>query len=228
VTSFDAETVFAEEFERALTAEQAKSGFPLESWFNSGRQKPETSADWWRSNGGATVQRFIDWYEAHPDVTIWVTPDGRPAIELELRVKFGDIEVVMAIDTVFKMGTALVVIDWKTSAKAPESYRQLGVYACGLELMGWPRPKYGAYFLPRDEQPFQKPIDLSAPQYSVPYLTKEFALMRKTTEQGLYVANPGRACGRCSVAHACLANGGAKAREYDPAHPSRGRSALAP
>ena len=230
MTSFDASAVFLSEFETALANEEAKSGFPLESWFNSGRQKPETSRDWWQENGGSVVQRFIDWYEAHPDVTVWFTPGGTPAIELEIKAAFGDIDVNMAIDAVFRMGTALVVVDFKTSAKAPESNRQLGIYASGIEIAYGKqfRPKYGAYFLPRDEKPFQKPVDLSAPQYSVPYLTREFALMRKMTEQGLYLANPGKSCGRCPVAQACVAAGGADARRVDPAHPSRGRSALAP
>ena len=117
--AFNAGDVFKDEFDVALGREQDKSGFRLEDWFYSGRQKPENSRDWWYENGPGLAQRYIDWYESHDDVTVWITPDGKPAIELELRVKFGEIEVVMAIDQVLKMGTALVVTDLKTSAKAP-------------------------------------------------------------------------------------------------------------
>jgi putative RecB family exonuclease len=230
MTSFDAEAVFADEFAKAIEVDERKSGFPLEQWFWSGRQKPETSREWWEANGGGLVQKFIGWYEAHPDVKVWITPDGKPAVELDLRVMFGEVEVVMAIDVVFQMGTALVVTDFKTSAKAPGSYRQLGIYASGVELKYGIRPKYGAYFLPRDDVPFQRPIDLGAPQYSVPYLTREFAMFEQARSGAIFPANPGQSCGRCGVAHACLANGGARAREFDPAHPHHGRkvSALAP
>ena len=228
MTDFDVKRVFASQFATALDTERRKSGFDVADWFRSGRQTIDNSIVWWDENGPELCQRYIDWYESHDDVTVWVTPDGKPAVELDLRVKFGDTEVVMAIDQVLQMGTALVVIDLKSSAKAPESSRQLGLYACGIELAYGVRPKYGAYFLPRDETPFQKPVDLSAPQYSVPYFTAEFAMFRKAQQEGIFLANPGRACGRCGVAHACLANGGAQSREHDPAHPKRGRSALAP
>jgi putative RecB family exonuclease len=230
MTAFDAKAVFAHEFGKAIEREQAKSGFALDNWFWSGRQKPETSVEWWQANGPELVQRYIDWYESHDDVTIWITPDGQPAIELELRVKFGDVEVVMAIDQVLKMGTALVVTDLKGSAKAPESSRQLGIYACGIELAYGVRPKYGAYFLPREDPPFQKPVELSGRQYQIPYFVREFAQFEQAVSKGIFLANPGRSCGRCSVAHACLANGGERAREFDSAHPHYGRklSALAP
>lgn len=230
MTGFDAKAVFAAEFDAAIGRERDKSGFALEDWFWSGRQKPENSVAWWQENGPGLVQRYIDWYEAHDDVTVWIAPDGKPAVELELRAMFGEVEVVMAIDQILKMGTALVVTDLKTSAKAPESPRQLGIYACGVELAYGIRPKYGAYFLPRDDVPFQKPYDLGARQYSVDYFTREFAMVEQGIREGIYPANPGRSCGRCSVGHACLANGGAKAREFDPAHPHFGRklSAVAP
>jgi len=226
--AFDHEAVFAEEFSMALDMDVAKSGWPMERWYWSGRQRPETAKDWWDANGPALVKRFIDWYEDHDDVSVWITPDLRPAIELELEVNFGKIPVKMAIDAVFQMGSALVVVDFKTSAKAPESFRQLGIYASGIEIMWNIRPKYGAYFLPKEEPPFQRPVDLSAPQYSIRYLSREFQLAEGVIEGESFLANPGRSCGRCGVAHACLAYGGDQARKFDPAHPAFGRSALAP
>jgi hypothetical protein len=226
---FDAAAVFAAEFAKATAEEQAKSGYPeISSWFWSGNQKPETAMANWDANGPILVQRVIDWYETHEDVSIWHTPDGTPSIELALEVKFGIVPVKMAIDVVFQMGTALVVVDWKTSAKAPENPRQLGIYASGIELEYGIRPKYGAYFLPKDEQPFQRPIDLTAPQFGIPYLTSEFELFHKGRTEGIFVANPGRSCRMCGVGHACLANGGAQARKLDPAHPAFNRSSLAP
>lgn len=228
--TFNAGDVFKDEFTNAIIREREKSGFKVEDWFYSGRMKPENSIAWWDENGPALAQRYIDWYESHDDVTVWITPDGYPAVELELEVKFGDITVKMAIDQVLKMGTALVVIDLKSSAKAPESPRQLGIYACGIELAYGIRPKYGAYFLPRDEVPFQRPVELSGHQYSLAYFEREFAMAERAIQEGIFPANPGRSCGRCSVAHACLAVGGKDARQYDPAHPKHGLklSALAP
>lgn len=217
---FDTETVFRAEFSKALDKEVRKSGWALEDWFWSGRQKPETSVEWWDENGPAVAQNYIDWYENEPDASIWITPDGRPAIELDLTVNFGDIPVRMQIDQVLKLGSALVVVDLKGSVKAPDSLRQIGLYACGIELMGWPRPRYGAYILPRDPvKLFKRPVPLDGPQYSISYLARELAMFERGRQAGVFPANPGRACGRCGVAHACLAAGGARAKDLDPSHP---------
>lgn len=223
---FDAEAVFAEEFDKALCKEVSKSPYPIEDWQWSGRSKPERSIEQWRERGPACVQAYIDWYENEPDASVWVTPDGRPAIELDLTVPFGSVQVKMGIDQVIQLGTALVVVDLKSSAKPPKSVRQLAIYASGIEKTYGIRPRYGAYFMNRGSAKggemvyFQRPVPLDSYQYSHAYLTAEFEAFEQARRAGIFLSNPGEACGRCAVARACSAVGGQDARRYDPSHPA--------
>ena len=228
MSPFDVKAVFRAEMDKAVQEEVSKSGFPVSEWFWAGPRTPEATIEKWYDDGPAMVQAFIDWYEFNPDVEVWTTPDGLPAIELPLEVMFGDVEVRMYIDLVLKIGSALVVVDWKTGAKAPVNNRQLAIYASGLELKYGIRPRYGTFFmcrgLGRGEKPktfFMRPAELDRPQYSAAYLAREFALAEKGIQAGAFVANPGDNCGRCSVAYACTEAGGDKARELDPYWPGR-------
>lgn len=229
--TFDANAVFREELAKAVAEETRHSGFPLEDWFTAGRQKDGHEAvAWWMENGPEMVQAFIDWYDFHPDISVWVTPDGIPAIELPVDATFGSVQVKGYIDVVFKVGTALVLTDLKTSAKVPFTPRQLGIYACALELTYGIRPRYGTYFMNRGTAPrggpktfFQRPIELDRPQYSIAYLTAEFEQAEKGIQGGVFPANPGENCGRCGVSYACTEVSGGRARELDPNYPGAKR-----
>jgi putative RecB family exonuclease len=228
VTDFDVAAVFAEEFDKAVAEEARKSGFPVSDWFWTGRLSGPESVARWREKGPEYVQNFIDWYESNPDVETWITPDGQPAIELALDVMFGTVPVKMILDWVVKIGTALVVTDWKTSAKMPASSRQLGIYASGLELAYGIRPRYGTFFMNRGTGPrngpktfFQRPVELDDPRYSIAYLTGEFEQAERGIKNGVFPASPGDNCGRCGVAYACTEVAGAKARDLDPNWPAR-------
>jgi hypothetical protein len=216
---FDPVESFRHAFSKAISAEVDRSGFGIGDWFPSGRQSPLNAADWWWDNGPDLVRKYIDWYEASDDISVWTAPDGRPAVELDLTVRFGEVDVQMVIDQVLQVGSALVVTDLKTGAKAPESSLQLGIYACGIERAYGIRPKYGAYWMHRSDNPF-KPVPLDGYEHSIRYLTGEFARFSRARTAGAYVANPGKQCDRCPVAHACIAAGGKDARKYDPSHPA--------
>jgi putative RecB family exonuclease len=226
VPDFDVAGVFQAEFAKAVQDEVDHSGFAVQDWFWSGRRSPEEDIAWWQENGPEMVQAFVDWYEHNPDAEVWVTPDGIPAIELPIEVMFGSVPVRMILDLVLQIGTALVVVDVKTSARQPDSHRQLGIYACGLELKYGIRPRYGTFFMNRGTGPkagpktfFQRPIELGRPRYSLPYLTREFEMFEQGIKAGVFPAHPGEACARCGVAHACTEVGGSKARELDPNFP---------
>lgn len=223
---FDVAAVFREEMDKAVASEVEHSGFQPEDWFGSGpKAGPEAIAGWYET-GPELVSNFIDWYELNPDIEVWDTPDGIPAIELPLTVNFGHVEVRMVIDAVFQVGTALVVTDFKTSAKVPLAPRQLAIYACGLELKYGLRPRYGTYFMNRGTGPrngpkrfFQQPIELDRPQYSIEYLTREFEMAERGIQNGVFPANPGDGCGRCGVSYACTEVSGGQAKRLDPNYP---------
>lgn len=217
------EEMFAAELDAAIEAEIAESGFRPEEWFPAGPRNSHDRA-WWLANGPRLVRNFTDWYEADDDVSVWVAPDGRPAIELELIVRFGDVPVRMFIDLVLVIGTALVVVDLKSGGKTPESLSQLAIYACGLELEFGPeyRPRYGSYFMLRGvgrEEPktyFLQPAELGGYEHSVAWWTRQFEAFDQAVNQGTFLAHPQESCKRCGVAYACPAVGGKEAFRFDP------------
>lgn len=205
--TFDVTGVFNAELDAAIAEQQSKGGIPLADWFNAGPRKPSQDVDWWRGNGPALVQKYIDWYEAHPDIEVWITPDGKPAIELDLTVMFGEVPVRCIIDQVLKSGTALIVTDLKSGSIKPENVQQLAIAACCLELEYGIRPKYGTHFLHRQDKPFCKPTELSGYQHSVQFFTEQFRMLDQSVRQGLFIARPGKQCVRCGVASFCPAMG---------------------
>ena len=220
MTAFDWDTIFREEFDRAVTKDVAKSGFKPDTWFSAGRGKGQRD-EWWQENGPQMARAFGDWWESTPDARIWIAPDGRPSIELELRVQFGDVPVVVFIDLIVQLGTALVVTDLKTSAREPSSLSQLGIYACAVELAYGIRPKYGTHFMCRGiEQKdgstrfFMPPAPLDDYRYSIPYYTQQFQMLNAADEGGIFLPNPGDGCARCGVNYACDSVGGAEAPKY--------------
>lgn len=224
---FPVEQVFAEELAEAYSAELKHTTFSPDDWFTAGRGKGE-DLDWWMANGARLAQNFIDWYEANPEFTIWVTPDGVPAIELPFEVKFGQVPVKGYIDLVLehrKTGT-LIVTDLKSGSTKPKNNRQLGIYATALERKYGIRPRYGSYFMCRgtgkDEDNkvyFQPPAELGGVEYSYEYLSGEFLNLEYGVKFEVFPASPGDNCRRCGVAHACLEVHGENARELDPNWP---------
>jgi len=205
--TFDPAFSFHRHFEEALAEQIYKSGMPIEDWFWTGRRSPVKDAEWWIDNGPALVQRYIDWYENQPDITVWTTPDGKPAIELDLTVMFGQVPVRCIIDQVLKAGTALIINDLKSGSRNPDNMIQLGIGACAVELAYGIRPKYGTHFMHKKEPAFLPPVDLGGYQYSVEYLTEQFSLFDQAVQSGIFVAKPTKDCSRCGVAGSCPAMG---------------------
>jgi hypothetical protein len=233
--TFDSESVFNAELDKAILVDVYKSGYPVQDWMKAGVTKPAKSLEDWRTKGPEMVDRFIRWFEGS-GYQVWIAPDGRPAIELELRPVFGEIEVVMYVDLILQNELGLTIVDSKSGAK-PGSMQQLGFYASGVELACGIRPLFGSYYLARGTGPrgcddddkvyFQQPRPLSGYRYSAEFFTSELAMMDRGIAAGIFMANVGDQCGRCPVAGACTAIGGDKAAEFDPAHPSHiGRKAL--
>jgi len=223
---FDFDAEFQSSLDAAISETQAKSQFPKQDWLAAG-VKPPQDESWWRLNGPGMVRAFADWYTSQPDVKVWITPDGRPAIELDLTVTFGRVPVKMTPDLILQAGSALIVVDQKSGSSQPDNKRQLGLYACGLEKAYGVRPKYGTFFMAKGVSVkgsesrvyFLPPISLDGPEYSVEYFTREFAIFDRAVAGGIFLANPGKQCHTCGVNRACVAFGGDEAALFDPSHP---------
>jgi hypothetical protein len=217
--------------DEAIVTEELDSGWPRDRWRTAGF-KPKQDEAWWRANGPKQVQAYIDWYNSQPDVRVWTTPDGRPAVELALNVNFGHHEVQMVIDQVHVAGSALLILDVKSGGHRPEEHSQLGIYASGIEIAYGIRPRFGAYFMGRgirnqkndNVRYVTEPVDLSDPEFSVAWYTRQFDLLEKADEAGIYMPRLSSMCGMCGVNRACAAYGGLEAHLLDPDHPHYGKA----
>lgn len=228
--TFDIDAIFKAELNKAVADEVAESGFPVERWLYSGRTKPEEALAQWYVTGPEHVRQFIRWFEGSGH-QVAIMPDGRPAIELDLTARFGDVEVHGFIDLITTSDTGLTVIDLKSGSRKPDNMQQLGIYAGMIELTYGPewRPRWGAHFRTRGQGPkgakpedlvyFQPPVRLDEHRYSVEFFTRELAMFDQAVNEGLFVAKPGPDCRSCPVSYACVAVGGYKSHLYDPSDP---------
>lgn len=221
---FDWAAEFNAELDRQVAG--AVSPFPKEDWFAAG-YRPRQDEKWWRENGPAMCRAFADWYQSQPDIRVWIAPDGRPAIELDLTVMFGDIPVKMAPDAVLQAGTALLVLDWKSGSLKSTKKDQLGLYACGIERTYGIRPRYGTFFMTKgiskkdqeEKTYFQPPITLDGPEYSYERYARLFSDLDLAIRNDIFIANPGEHCQMCGVNRACAAFGGEQAPLFDNTDP---------
>jgi RecB family exonuclease len=162
---------------------------------------------WWLDHGPAMVQKWIDWREANK-WSIWETPEGKPAVELELNVRLPSGKPVkMFIDRVMVTPVGqLTVVDLK-SGRIPETAEQLGLYAFGLSQ------KYGEMFRPdwgyfwNPDKGHGSPLDLSL--YTGAYLDEIAAGAVAGINAGSFLAKPANNCKNwCGVAQFCPAVGG--------------------
>lgn len=218
----DVAAEFDAAFDVAIADLVAESGLPVSEWFRSGVTLPDTAVETWRKLGPQCVQNFIDfWEQGH--YSVWETPDGQAAIELECDVRFGSIPVKAYIDLVAVNDDHLAIIDSKSGAGVPESPQQLGFYACIIELMYGIRPLVGSHFMARgagrNKNIFlTEPRPLSGPELSIEFFTNQLEAMERGRGADAFVARVGKHCGMCDVAQYCAAVGGDLARLVDPDH----------
>jgi putative RecB family exonuclease len=217
---FDATESFRSHFSDELIRTHLGSGFEVGDWFRSGNQLPATAVQWWWDNGGAAVQRFIDWWRSG-SLEVWVAPDGTPGVELPF--EFGHLGVPLRgqIDLVAHSPdfSGLLVFDLK-SGTVPDSARQLALYRVAIELLYDEPVTLGAYLSLRDKDgQILKVRDIGGPQSQYAYLAAEVKAVDAAINLGLFPARPGPECRRCPVAYACTEAGGDEAVNYDPNHP---------
>ena len=195
------------------------SGFPKSEWMISGRANKTTpnkeDETFWRTNGPAWARLYREW-RRRSSWNVWITPDGEPAIEVELRWKIGEINVVGYVDRIMiDERNSLGVFDLKSGSREPSSGKQLALYAKGIASR-WGeayRPEWGTYYLARSAK-------LTIPSYLITYddgrFEYEFAQSQKMIEAGNFLAYPSGLCRTCSVNRYCYTYGGEKSQEMKP------------
>jgi putative RecB family exonuclease len=174
----------------------------------------------WRRIGLQFVQAYIDWRERSP-WEIWTTPDGEPAIELDIsgRLPGCPVEIKAYLDRVMydPVFKKLWVVDLKTSKRPPKTPDQFRTYGALLEVKHGVRADHGAPFMNRKGS-LGKPFDLFdvTPEQVGAVYGEAWAKV----QGGVFPANGlGRECFICDVSAACHAKGGPLATYYDPDSP---------
>lgn len=207
-----------------------------ESCFNKelaeAEEKEEDTAKWrssktepietWRTMGLQLVQAYIDWRERSP-WQIWTTPDGLPAIELDVsgRLPGCDVEIKAFIDRIFwdPVLKKLVIVDLKTSKKPPKSPDQFGTYAALVQQKYGVAVDLGVPFMNR-RSALGTPFDLVeyTPEYVGEIFGKAWTDIQGYMKNGNFPADTSD-CFLCDVKAACHAQNGPLAHLYDPASP---------
>ena len=142
-----------EEAQELFAAEYAKEIGILTSitpnfewWFWSGPYSGERDVSRRYEIGMEQVEKFIVWRTTKGQ-EIWITPDGKPAIELEFSFELDGIIVRGFIDAVVVVDGELRVRDYKTGNSPGDDF-QLAVYALAVsELYPEYRVFKGDYFM---------------------------------------------------------------------------------
>lgn len=186
---------------------------------NKWRFSPSEPLGVWSTLGPQLVQSWIDWRRRSP-YTVWVTPDGVPAIELDVsgRLPRCPVEIKGYVDIVMHdpVLDRLVVIDKKTSKRPPASVAQFATYAALLDNKYGVRPPLGVAFMNR-KGTLATPRDLS--EFTPDAVGAAFGEAWEQIQSGEFPASPGDPCFICDVSAACAAKGGPLAAMYDPDAP---------
>lgn len=199
----------------AEVAELEATGYQPHQW----RQSKSEPVEVWRTQGLTFVKAYIAWRERSP-WKIWTTPDGVPAIELDVRgfLPGCPVEIQAYVDRVFVdpvFDDQLWILDLKTGTRAPTSADQFGVYAALIKAKYGVPVRKGVAFLNR-KATLGKPFDLD--DYTPEAVGETFGEAYELIQAGDFKADTSD-CFICSVQHACAARNGPDAPRYDPDSP---------
>lgn len=212
-------TVFNEELDRARETDP-----DVHNWRKAGTKAANPQGEdlphWFAVLGPQLIQSYIAWRKRSA-WEIWVTPDGEPAIELDIGGTLPGMNGVKFkgfIDRVFWDGVLqqFHVVDLKTGSRKPENGLQMGTYGAALTHRYNITVPYGSAFMNR-RGILAEAWDLSL--YTPEYVGRHFGMIYQAIQAGLFVPKIGRHCGMCDVSAACYANLGPLAAGYDRDHP---------
>lgn len=191
--------IYIEEFQRSID-DQARHTPNFSVWFGSGPYGPEEDITRRFGLGWEQTKGLIQWSLNHPEVKIWETPDGDPAIELEFFVELGGVTVKGYIDQIVETPKGLVVRDIKTGAKPGDAF-QLAVYAEAMKQLHGVDINRGDYFMGKTMKPTRL-IPITPEERARTH--EEFKWLETQITEQNFEAKPSRQnCQMCDVASSC-------------------------
>lgn len=208
-------TLFDEEL--ALKKEQGvevkPSGRYLKTMGKSGGPNKK-DYNWWLHYGPQQLEAWVDW-RAESDWEVLRDHDGKPMVEVEVKLLLGETVWRGYIDLVMVDGNGnVVVVDLKTG-KRPPSPLQLVSYRMALLERGLDA-RFGAFFIPHERDMEQGRDGLgevyALTHYSLDYLRDVYLQAQRGIEAGIFLPNVTDMCRGCSVRDHCRAAGGVVVR----------------
>lgn len=205
----DAQRVFSRVYDQEINASCAETP-NLSFWFRSGPYAGATDVERRYGIGLEQTEKYLRWYENHPEEVIWYHEPGKPAVELEFSIEI-DIspdgeepdEVTLRgfVDAVVDIDGGLVVRDNKTG-KQPGDDFQLGVYALAVDkTYDVEAPGTGDYWMGGSGKPTY-PYDLSV--WDERSIAGEFLKLETGLRAGDFEPDPEPSkCRFCDVASSC-------------------------
>jgi putative RecB family exonuclease len=212
MTLDEAQDVFRESYAKHIN-EACEVTPNLEWWFASGPYGGERDIERRFGIGLEQVERYIRWYEKHPEEVIWIAPDGTPGIELGFDIDLDGVLVRGYIDAVIQLpGLAgdnddgsprpeVLVRDNKTGNTPGDDF-QLGVYGVALaEQFGIEPPQLGDYWMGKSGKPTY-PYDLG--EWTREAVTARFHELEANIAAERFDPDPEPSkCNFCDVALSC-------------------------
>lgn len=198
---------------------QLNKAFEAEPNENKWGRSQSEPIEVWRRQGLHFVQAYIDWRERSP-WTIWTTPDGEPAIELDVSGKLPNcpVEIKGYVDRVFwdPVFKKLVVLDLKSGKRPPKNSAQFETYAALIDQKYGTPVQLGVPFLNR-RGTVGKVYDLSEvePEPIGAIYGRAWDWVQEYAQKGDWPANTND-CFICDVQASCAAVNGPLAPRYDP------------
>ncbi|AIT13547.1 Cas4 exonuclease [Mycobacterium phage SemperFi] len=198
-----AQEIFREEYAKDI-GELCAETPNFDWWFHSGPYNGERDIERRFHIGLEQVEKFIAWRTTKGQ-TIWVTPEGKPAIELSFNIELDGIKVRGYIDAVVVVNGELRVRDYKTGNKPGDDF-QLGVYALAVSMLfGIEPPRTGDYFMAgkKGKKPVvTEPYDLT--EWTRERITERFQEVEAKIQAGEFPAMPETdKCNFCDVSYSC-------------------------
>ena len=213
---FNAEAVWSVAFGAQIVKLREKE--PNENLWRKSAAEP---LEVWRRIGLQFVQAYIDWRE-RSQWEIWTTPDGEPAIELDISgyLPGCPVEIKAYLDRIFwdPLFKKHWIVDLKTSKRPPKDATQFGVYRALVKVKFGIDVHDGAAFMNR-KGALSKPFDLS--EHTPEFVGAVFGEAWEQIQRGEFPAEgiAKNDCFLCDVQSACAAKGGPDAHLYDPDSP---------
>lgn len=205
--------------------EQLAKAYEKEENINKWRSSQSEPVEVWRRQGLQFVAAYVSWRERSP-WEIWTTPDGEPAVELDVSgfLPGCPVEIKGFIDRIFwdPVFKKHHVLDLKSGKRPPKNADQFGTYRALTKVKYGVDIDSGVPFMNR-KGGLGKPFDLAeyTPEVVGDVFGKAWAEIQGYAAAGEFPASgyPKECYPLCDVQAACAAAGGPLAPLYDPASP---------